>query len=237
MGDLLAWYDGCMIQLIHGDNEAKARILLVDLIKKAKLQQRSVLSLEGSKLSEGDLETALGSNSLFGETPLVVIEHLLAGVRSKKKTALIEMVAHANTDVIVFENKTLSAAALKQLPTAIVSAFPIANSLFAWLDDLGSSAPTSKKITLLRQALEQEDTFLCFAMLSRQLRLLIQVCTNTPVAIAPFMLTKLKRQAANFSLPTLLKLHTKLYELDLASKQSAKPLDLRQELELLSISR
>ncbi len=226
-----------MIVLIHGDNEAKSRLHLVELIQKAKQSQRSVITLEGTKLSEGELENALGSSSLFGEAPLIVIEHLLAGVRSKKKSALIEMVAKSSSEVIVFENKSLSAAALKQLPNAVVSSFPIANSLFAWLDDLGSPSPITKKITLLHQALDQEDEFLCFAMLARQVRLLIQVISNTPVAMAPFALTKLKRQVNTFSIETLLTMHDKLCQLDMSSKQSAKPLDMRQELELLTISR
>lgn len=226
-----------MITLIHGDNQAKSRLKLVELVTAAKEMGTTVTTLNGASLSAGELEAALGSTGLFGDKQLVVIENLLAGVRSKHKTALIEMVKKATIDVMIWESKTLTAAGAKQVAGAKVEAFPINSSVFTWLDQLGGSEPNTKKLATLHQALEQSEPQLCFALLARQVRLLIQVASHTPVAMAPFALTKLKSQVKNFTLPQLRALHNKLYQLDLDQKQSGKLIDLRQELELLTLAR
>lgn len=226
-----------MITLIHGDNQAKSRLKLVELVTAAKQSGTTVTTLSGTNLTIGELESALGAAGLFSANHLVVIENLLAGVRSKHKTALIEMIKAATVDVIIWENKTLTAAGAKQVAGAKVEAFPISSSLFTWLDQLGSADPVPKKLATLQQALDQNEPQLCLAMLARQVRLLLQVSTNTPVPMAPFALTKLRQQVKRFTVPELLTLHAKLHQLDVAQKQSGQLLDLRQELELLTVAR
>lgn len=223
-----------MITLIHGDNQAKSRLKLIELVTAAKQLGTTVTTLNGASLTEGELESALGSTSLFATRHVLVIENLLAGVRSKHKTTLIEMAKQATSDIIIWENKTLTAAGAKQVLGAKVEAFPISSSVFTWLDQLGSSNSVSKKLATLHQALEQNDPQLCLALLARQVRLLIQVHTNTSVAMAPFALTKLRQQVRNFTLPQLLTMHAKLHQLDVEQKQSGKLVDVRQELELLT---
>lgn len=221
-----------MIVLIHGDDTAKSRLKLVKYLEEAKSRGAVIKNLAGQKLTPSDLETALGSDTLFGQETVLVIEQLLAGVRSKQKTACIDLIKHTTNSTILWESKTLTAAALKQLPTAKVESFPIADTVFRWLDELSGQQTPQQRLQSLHRALKNAEAELCFAMLVRQVRLLIQVATNEPVAGAPFMIAKLRKQAKSFSLSQLLDWHQKLAAIDRTQKQSPRLFDMRQELEL-----
>lgn len=222
-----------MIVLIHGDDSAKSRLKLVEYIDAAKSRGAIIKTLAGQKLTPAELEIALGSDTLFGQEIVLVIEQLLAGVRSKQKTACIDSINNTANTVILWENKTLTAAALKQLPTAKVESFPIADTVFRWLDELRGQQTPKQRLESLHRALTNAEAELCFAMLARQVRLLIQAATNEPIAGAPFMVAKLRKQAQAFSLTQLLDWHQKLVAIDRHQKQSPRLFDMRQELELL----
>lgn len=222
-----------MIVLIHGDDIAQSRLKLVQHLEEAKRRGAIVKSLAGQKLTPAELEVALGSDSLFGQEIVLSIEQLLAGVRSKQKTACIDLISQTTNTVILWENKTLTTSAVKQLPAAKVESFAIADTLFRWLDELSSQQTPQQRLQSLHRALKNSEAELCFAMLARQIRLLIQVTTNQPIAGAPFMIAKLRKQAKNFLLPQLLDWHQKLTLIDRRQKQSPRLFDMRQELELL----
>lgn len=232
MGTSLACYHETMIVLIHGDDTAQSRLKLVQHLEEAKSRGAMIKNLAGQKLTPSELETALGSDTLFGQETVLVIEQLLAGVRSKQKTTCIDLIKSASNSVILWENKTLTAAALKQLPTAKIESFPIADTVFRWLDELRGQQTPQQRLKSLHRALQNSEPELCFAMLARQVRLLIQIFTNEPVAGAPFMIAKLRKQAQAFSLPQLLDWHQKMAVIDLNQKQSPRLFDMRQELEL-----
>jgi hypothetical protein len=70
-------------------------------------------------------------------------------------------------------------------------------------------------------------------MIARQIRILLQIKDNHPPKLAPFMLSKLNKQAKEFSLEKLLNLHHQLYLIDQKQKLSTGLLDLEGELDLL----
>ena len=177
----------------------------------------------------------MGRNSLFGISQAVVIEGLHSLPRSKKKNELIKLIASeassGQTELILWEKRDLTPTMLKQFKGAKCEQFKLSKVLFKWLDSLGGDR--RDVILLTHQAVEQDGAELSFFMLVRQVRLLIEVKSGGQPGGPPFMISKLKRQASNFTLEELFDLHTKLLKIDLDQKTSGSLLSLPQALDLL----
>jgi DNA polymerase III delta subunit len=223
-----------MIIILHGENTVKSRDHLVQLTREARADGKEVVQLTASKLTPADLESALQKTSLFGTQQLVVIEELHSLPKSNRKNRLVEIVSQANVDVILWEKRELTKAMLGKFPKAQIKYFKITNSLFAWLDVFSPKTPKPKQLTLLQQAVQTNGEHMCFVMLARQIRLLIQIKDGGTPAGPPFMIAKLKKQAQDFSLEKLLTVHDHLFMMDQAAKTSQSYLSLGQELDLLT---
>lgn len=223
-----------MLTILHGEHIGNSRTKLQELIDQARKNNTTLERLEAKQLTIADLEQALGNTSLFGDSTLVIIEGLHSLPRSKKKTQLIALIAGADVPVVLWEKRALTKTMLKQFPTAKAEEFKLSKALFSWLDMLGTQ-PLPKTLATYRQALEQEDEYLCFVMFIRQIRLLIQAKDGVKIAGAPFVVKKITTQATKFSKAQLLETYYKLSQLDLASKTSTLSLPLASELDLLQI--
>lgn len=225
--------------ILHGENQPQSRQALVVLLDQARQTGRDITRLEAAKLTPAILEETFGTTDLFGQPKTVVLEGLHSLPKSKKKDELIKTVAAAVTnasdsiDCILWESRALTKTMLKLFPQAQVSEYKVSNYVFNWLDSL-SPVPKTKpaQLKLLHQAITNEDAYLCFAMLMRQIRLLIQAKDGAAIKGPPFMISKLKKQAQPFTLEQLLTAHHKLLEIDLRQKTSAGLLHISQELDL-----
>ena len=74
---------------------------------------------------------------------------------------------------------------------------------------------------------------MCFAMLARQIRLLLSVKDGVVPKLAPFAVAKLQKQARAFTLDQLLRTHTTLVDIDRQQKTSTTQLSLHAQLDLL----
>lgn len=219
--------------ILYGENTVKSRERLIELVREAKQAGKDVITLTAARLTPADLESALQKTSLFGTEQLVVIEELHSLPRSSRKNQLLEIVGAANVDVILWEKRDLTKTMLKAFPKAATENFRLTNSLFAWLDAFSPTGAKTKQLQLLQQALHTNGEQMCFVMLIRQIRLLIQVKDGGRPAGPPFMISKLAKQAKDFTLDRLLKLHEQLFVMDQAAKTSGSYLSLGQELDLL----
>lgn len=222
--------------ILHGENTVQSREKLVTLIREARAIGNDVVTLTAAKLTPPQLEVALQKTSLFGTTQLVVIEELHSLPKSARKTQLIEIVSQANVDVILWEKRELTKTMLKAFPRAKVEFFRLTNSLFSWLDSLSPATDKSRQLQLLQKALAADGEHMCFVMLMRQVRLLIQVKDGGRPAGPPFMISKLAKQARDFTLDQLLALHKQIFQLDQAAKTSGSFFTLGQELDLLVVN-
>lgn len=218
--------------IIHGENTSQSRKKLQELIDGVKKNSSTLIRLEAKKLTPAILSENLGSSDLFGDGQTFVIEELHSLPTSTKKKELIELLAQQSESVILYEKKTLTATMLKKFASAQVFEFKVTNVMWELLDSLGT---TDKKqlIKQLHLAVEQNDAFLVFTMLVRQIRMLIQVKSGGQVAGAPFMIAKLKKQASRFTIDQLLALHSQLFKLEVGQKTSTMAMDLASELDLL----
>ncbi|MFH2118254.1 MAG: hypothetical protein ABII10_00735 [Candidatus Paceibacterota bacterium] len=222
-----------MTIILHGENVIKSREKLVTLLEEAKQNGKEVERLTAKQLTPAMLETALQKTSLFGTEQMVIIEELHSLPRSAKKNQLIEIVGKANVTVILWEKRDLTPTMLKKFPKAQVEQFKLTNTLFAWLDAFSPKTAKQKYFDLSQKAQSADGEHICFAMLARQIRLLLQIKDGTIPAGPPFVIAKLKRQAQDFSLDQLLNIHSQLFTIDLNAKTSGSFLSLGQELDLL----
>jgi len=155
--------------------------------------------------------------------------------KSKKKEALIEEVAQAAAhQLILWEKKQLSATELKHFAGAQVQLFQPARVMFTWLGSVTGQPNTalkSKNLSLLKQAIETDGEQFCFAMLVRQVRLLMDAKAEHSSTSSP----KLLSQAEQLSWPQLFWLHKQLLLIDEKQKNSDTPFNLSGQLELLIV--
>jgi len=208
-----------MLLVLHGDNQVSSRHQLNQLLSEAKHKGvKDVIRLEGKILTQTDLIQALETTSLFGTDRLIIIESLFTRPKSKAKDQLTSYLKTivTNTNIpqtILWENKTLTKTQLKSIGNPKDLCFPISKVLFKFLDALAPGKPQSN-LKWFQQAKSQEPPELIFAMLIRQVRLLIQVKDRATSKLAPWQAQKLSRQASLFSPQKLLALHQQLLNLD-----------------------
>ena len=231
------------MRILHGENTVQSRNQLFKYISVAKEAGKSILNMDAKALDLVALEQVLGNESLFAEQKVVIITELHTLLKSKKKDELIEMVAKAAAqsetsaiEIILWEKRDLTATMLKKFPVAKTEQFKLSSTLFSWLDNLTgqkNSIQVKKMLELFQKAVQSDGDFMCFSMLIRQIRLLIQAKEGNVVGLPPFMIGKLKKQSESFSFPQLLTIHHKLLLIDIAQKTSQSRLNMTQELELL----
>ncbi len=218
--------------IIHGDNIIQSRKKLVEIIEENKNKGILIERFNAKDLDLPLLESKLQKTDLFGHSRMLIIEELHSLPKSKKQTSMIELLVNSSVEICLWEKRELTATMLKKMPTAKLHLFKMANSLFIWLDSL-SSAENSKsnQIKLLRKALTDNEDYLCFIMLIRQIRMMIKILDGTSIPGPAFLTNKVRAQANNFSVKQLLKIHQQLYKLDSKIKTSKNILPLSQEIE------
>lgn len=225
-----------MLTVLHGDHHVNSRTRLVSLLETAIKTGLQTQHFESNQMTPALFESEFGSQNMFGNQKIFVIENVFAGPKSKKKDTLIELINtySESQSIIVWESKKLTAANLKKLPKAKVELFELSSALFAWLDALHQQTP--KKLQLLQTAVGQDGAEFCFAMLARQVRLLLQTKSGSPPKAHPFVIKKLQQQARAFSTDQLIALQEKLTLIDYHLKTGQAKLSLAQELESVIIN-
>ncbi len=218
--------------ILHGDNTVASRSTLQQHIENARLKGCEIRRLDAINLNVQQLSDALGSQELFTSEAVIVIEDLFALPKSGRKDELLRMVSATDQPMIIWEKKTLTTTQLKQFSSAQIQLFKTSSTLFAWLDTLGTP-DRSKTYALFEKAIESDGVELCFAMLIRQVRLLMQIKTGVEIKLAPFAISKLHNQAKLFTEQQLLALYHQLVEIDLKQKTSGSNLGLRGDMELM----
>lgn len=225
--------------VLHGNNLTASRNALNVTIANLKSSGiKDIAYLNGEKLELSDLKQALESQSLFGSDRLIVIENLLSRIRSKARTDLLDYLKNSvqKEKLILWEKKIATAAQLKNLPSpSTVKLFKISPKIFKFLDSI---APKNTKQMLLHmhECIRQESAELAFYMFSRrvsQLIIALDLGAKGLNGMQQWQKTRLVGQAKRHSLPQLLSLHHKLYELDKSIKTGQNILPLASMLDLV----
>lgn len=222
--------------IIHGENTIKSRQALLDRIEKYKSQGFEIVTLSAKNLSSAQLEQALGGESLFGSSKVVVIEELHSQQESAKRKQLIAQLAATTGEAILWEKRLLTATMLKKFPSATVDTYKASSILFSWLDTLGKKGNPGAQIKQLQEICKQESAQFCLSMITRQIRLLVASKDDGQLKAAPFVVEKLRKQAQQFTLDQLVALHGKLCQIEYAQKRSLSRLNLEQQLQLFVLA-
>lgn len=222
--------------IIHGENITQSRNKLLEIIEEAKNNKILVERVDAKTINIATLEEKLQKSDLFGHSRMLVIEELHSLPKSKKLARMIELLSSSEMEICLWEKRQLTATMLKKFSQATVHEFKLANSLFKWLDSL-SPIDSSKttQLKLLQQAILENDEYLCFVMLMRQVRMLIQALDGGEIKGPGFVVNKIRSQASQFSISELLQIHQHLFEIDSKLKISKNSLTLAQELEQIII--
>lgn len=224
------------LTIFHGEHHVNSREALLKLVDQYRDKEFVIAHIDSaSQLRVDILENEMGSVDLFAQPKVVVIEGLFSLQRSKKKDELIDLVLKYSEakEIILWEAKKLTVPQLKKVGSAKLQLFALSSSLFEWLDTLQGSP--QRKLSLLHTALQQDGAEFCFAMLARQVRLLIMVKAGGTLKEHPFVIKKVTAQARAFSFEHIKKLHEKLLTIDFEQKTGRHKLTLGQELEELMV--
>ncbi len=227
-----------MITILHGQDALSSRNTLLQLRDQAK--EKEIQSINGEKLTLPELTTILESRSLFSSSRLVIIENLLSSRPSKSRDELILYIARGmyDSDLVLWDDKDVTAAVLKKLPKAKVQSFKPSLSVFRFVDSIGIAT----SVVLLEQfhtLLKEEPAEILFVMIVRQFRnllLLKDPQQGKPSPLPPWQASKLSSQLRVFSQEKLVANYRKLLDIDYKIKSGLTPLSLPQLLDIFLLS-
>lgn len=229
-----------MITLLHGDDIESSRNELNRLRNQAK--DKEIRQLDGRGLTDTALTQALESHSLFGGDTLVIVENLFGKLGKKQK--LIESLAGIITrsakivDVILWEEKEMSATVIKSLVGVKVQLFKTPVSLFQFLDSIKPGNARSM-LLLYEKTLATHVPEVIYTMIVRRIRQLIQAADGvTPEGLQDWQASRLTSQSRSFTMEKLTDIYQRLLEAEYSIKTGTTPFTLSQLTEqiLLDIS-
>lgn len=223
-----------MITILHGDDEVAIHKELSRILQEQASRGVQISRLDAKGLSLPVLESTLGTQELFAPEKILIVDRLHGLPKSKAKDELIDLVSkygEGETHVVLVENKVVTPTMLKKFPNARVVVLKLPVLLFSFVDSLGIQAST-RLITAFHQIIETQDAEFVFAMLVRQIRMLLSYVSDGSYSGSPFGRNKIVTQSSHFRLDTLLRLHKSLLAIDLGQKTSRSPLSLTQEIDL-----
>lgn len=217
--------------IIYGEDIVSARNQLNDLILAASVGGKEVKRLSAKDADLTGITQILEGLTLFGKTPVLVIEGLFSLPKSKNKDLLLDFMSkYADRDIFLLEDKALTSTVLKPFAKAKFHEHKPPAIIFSFLESLHPNGATKSLKLLADLEAAHQPPELIFAMLVRQVRLLIQALEPNTLKAAPWQKSRLIAQARLFSEEGLLKFHANLYRIDKELKTGVNPLDLSLHL-------
>lgn len=227
-----------MITLLHGLDILASRTKLDEL--KLKAADKEKIILEGDKLEKTDIIQALETQSLFSLDRLIIIENLLSLRPSKNKDELIRYIAAGKFDaeIILWENKEATPAVLKKFTSARIYNFKPSANIFRFVDNLRPKGGGGS-LLLFHELIKNEAPEVIFVMIVRQIRSMLLAKDQKADYLskfAPWQKTKIKVQAADFSLQDLLSAQRRLLDMDYKIKSGQTPFNLVKLLDIFLLN-
>lgn len=123
-----------MFYLFHGDDQFKSRESLNQLIDQN--TGKNILRLDAKEIDPEKINNFLNSTSLFSENKLLVLTNLFSANKSILDKVLKIIASSKDTDIAVWQDKTLLQNQIKNFPQAKISYFRADNQLFLCLNNL-----------------------------------------------------------------------------------------------------
>lgn len=170
-----------MLTLLHGDN----LIASYNLLQKYKQDfSGEIVTLDAKTTTQTELEETLGQNALFESSKLVILE-------GNPKAGLVEAINKLSNsfDIIVWADKKITAAAYKG---KILELKDTTNTNFKFADSFTARDLKNSLKELQTLIAEKTPSELIVGILTRQLKLILQVLEGETTSINPYVVSKIK---------------------------------------------
>ena len=225
-----------MLTIIHGSDTALSRKYFFD--QKDKSIESNLI--DGQKVDITELTQIFEGGGLFTEQKSFFIEQFVGKRKKSAELSGIINLINEHSDennIFIWEGKELTPASLKQFKNATSKVFKLPQTLFLFLDSI---KPGNGKtlIKLFHQTIEITDAEMVFFMLIRQMRLMLFVKDpgNDPIDEIKRMtwqMGKLRSQVAGFDKEKLIKIYSRLFEIEKGLKTGSLSINLVQTIDLL----
>ncbi|HLD11759.1 MAG TPA: hypothetical protein VJB91_02550 [Patescibacteria group bacterium] len=217
--------------ILHGDDILASRQELENI----KNKYSSSITFTPQNLDVTKFVQSLEGTTLFGETPLVILEDTLSS--SKHGKELLEVFPRVETEyIVVWEPKMLTSRVLEKLgKTSKVKLFKLRSEIFRFLESI-TPANKQKAITIFHSLIKTDAPERIFFMLVRQIRQILLIsfgATAEDMGVSPWQWKRLKTQQEQFDRKTLLRMYSKLLSVDWEQKSGLAGYDLASSLDVL----
>jgi hypothetical protein len=211
-----------MIILVHGNDIEKSRNYFFE--EKNKFDNQILLTPES--ITTTLLFQNIENKNFFKGPPVIIVENFFSKIKANSSD-FKEVASFINTNktinIIFWENTEISKSALFSFSNAVIKNFSLPQNLFLFLDNI---RPQNSKylISHFHELLKTMEAEIIMFMIIRQFRLLISQLDNSGNAIdeakrlAPWQISKFKKQLSYFDKEYLLMQYNKLFEIDLNHK-------------------
>jgi len=221
----------------HGDDQADSFAHYQARLDELRAAGTTIITIDGRKAELAALTDALAGQDFFGGPQVVAITQLFSRPKSKIRDAWCQQISQASRDVLLWQDKKLTPAALKSLPTAIIYASSDHKAIWQAVSLLSADNNNQRFLQVLETAIQQADSqsdpgIYLTATFLWQIQQLIDVKTGHFHG-PPFSRSRLQNQASGISLSQLIHWHQKLIELDFRAKTGQLSLPASEELILI----
>jgi len=223
------------IYIYHGEDNSTSRLSYIDHLKVLKTKGYEIVPIIGKELTSELLETNLSSNSLFGNLRALAIENFFSLSKSKEREDLVEKISKYKETIVFWEPKDLSKTVFAKSPFFTFKNFKLPQVLFNFLDSIVPKKP-KENLSMLQKTIEYIEEGYIFAMMARQIRLLILAKDKCLDSMLPWQSGKLYKQAENFEMKKLITIYNKILEIDYLEKTSQTPFSLFSQLQILMMT-
>jgi len=213
-----------MIYIVHGNDLAKSRALIVNQQKKKGVESKTEVSI--ADVTPQQLAEICAAADLFGQLPFIVFD--ITGTRKKNLKDYVEVLKKCpvEADIVVLSSKSLTKTNPFLKNASTLKAKVIGNekapkgNVFSFLDALFAKnrKVTYKKLATLLK--EGTDPFYIMSMIAWGLRNIAYVKWEAPAAknMSPFVKSKTTRVTSNFTESAVEKAFSTLYLTDKKTK-------------------
>ncbi|MFZ2153199.1 MAG: hypothetical protein WAV41_04100 [Microgenomates group bacterium] len=168
-----------MITIFHGDDLALSRQTYLDQLTKVPLS--SVFHTDSKNINLNEINNFLEGGSLFADSKIIAIDNFFS-IPKANQVKLIKLLEKSSVDILLWQDKMLTAAQLKILPKAITNRFKSDNHIFPCLSSL-KPHNLAKFMGLYHQVCAQELFDLFLYLLKQNFRKQIQTHSIYPQII------------------------------------------------------
>jgi len=224
-----------MLTIICGEDIVSSRQYFFDLKNNLKAKGTQVFEISPEKVEE-IFRWMAQSGHLFEEKKAFFIENLYQKYLKRlkeRKADLLRRLHELDEEVFVWENNLPAYQIKVKNQPVVIKEFKPPQSIFNLLD---ACYPGNFKefINILHQLPKSIDEGMLFFLLVQRIRNIILHKKNQLHKIHPFQLKKIRFQAKLWPIEKLVDFYDGLYRIEVLTKTSATPFDIKKSLDILA---